>query len=89
MTLESLSELMKIWWLIAINIFRGCCHFESLAFDEYFFKTNNRENKIFPINDRFCDLHIKNILNRPLEFSSKIIKSLFFLYMPGDDFPIN
>jgi hypothetical protein len=41
-------------------------------------RNNNRENKIFPINDRFCDLYIKSILNRYSEFSPKIIEVLFF-----------
>jgi hypothetical protein len=33
---------------------------------------------MFPINDRFCDLYIKSILNRRSEFNSKIIRALFF-----------
>jgi hypothetical protein len=59
--LESPSELMEIWWLIAINIFRRCCHIKFLVSDVYFLKANSRGNEIFPIDDRFCDLYIKNI----------------------------
>jgi hypothetical protein len=76
--LESLSELMEVWWPIAINIFRRCYHIKFFVSDEYFLKTNNRGNKIFPIDDRFCDLHIKNILNRRSELNPKIIETLFF-----------
>jgi hypothetical protein len=78
MILKSLSKLIKVWWPVAINISRGYCHIKSLASDKYFLKTNNRENKIFPINNRLCDLYIKSILNRRSKFNPKIIKMLFF-----------
>jgi hypothetical protein len=55
-----------------------CCYFESRALGKYFLKTNNRGNEIFPINNRFCDLYIKNILNRRSKFNPKIVKTLFF-----------
>jgi hypothetical protein len=76
--LESLFKLMEVWWFIIINILKGCYHFESFASDKYFFKTSNCGDKIFSINNRFCDLHAKNILNRYSEFNSKIIRTLFF-----------
>jgi hypothetical protein len=76
--LESPSKLIEIWWPIIINISKRCCHFKFLVSNKYFFKANNCGNKIFPIDNRFCDLYIKNILNRRSKFSSKIIKALFF-----------
>jgi hypothetical protein len=76
--LKSLFELMEVWWSVAISISRKCCYIKFLAFGEYFLKANNRGNKIFPINNRFCDLYIKNILDRRSELSSKIIEILFF-----------
>jgi hypothetical protein len=76
--LESPFGLMEIWWFIIISILKECCHFEFLVSGEYFFKANSCGNKIFPINNRFCDLHIKNILNWRSEVNSKIIKALFF-----------
>jgi hypothetical protein len=78
MIMKSSFELIEIWWPIIINIFRRCYYFEFLASDKYFLKTNNRKNKIFPIDNRFCDLYTKNILNRRSKFNSKIIKALFF-----------
>jgi hypothetical protein len=78
MILESPFKLMKVWWSIAINIFKGCYHIKSFASDKYFLKANNRGNKIFPIDDRLCDLYIKSILNRRSKFSPKIIETLFF-----------
>jgi hypothetical protein len=76
--MKSPSELIEVWWSVAINVPKKCCHFESFVFGEYFLKANNRENKIFPINDRFCDLYIKNILIRYSEFNPIIIRALFF-----------
>jgi hypothetical protein len=76
--MKSPSELMKVWWPIAINILKRYCYFEFFIFNKYFLKANSRGNKIFPINNRFCDLYIKSILNRCSEFNSKIIKTLFF-----------
>jgi hypothetical protein len=76
--MKSFFELIKIWWSIIINIFKRYCYFEFFASDKYFLKTNNRKNKIFLINNRFCNLYIKNILNRYSEFNPKIIKTLFF-----------
>jgi hypothetical protein len=76
--MKSLSELIKIWWPVTINIFKRCYYFESLASNKYFLKANNRKNKIFPIDNRFCDIYTKNILNRRSEFSPKIIETLFF-----------
>jgi hypothetical protein len=78
MILKLSSKLMKVWWSVAINIFKEYCYFKFLAPDKYFLKINNRGNKIFPINNRFYDLYIKNILNRYSELNPKIIKILFF-----------
>jgi hypothetical protein len=76
--MKSLFGLIEVWWPIIINIFREYYYFKFFASDENFLKTNNRENEIFSINNRFCDLHIKKILNRYSELNPKIIKTLFF-----------
>jgi hypothetical protein len=82
--MKSPFKLIEVWWFVTINIFKECSYFEFLASDKYFFKTNSRINKIFPINNRFYDLYAKNILNRRSEFNSKIIKMLFFyIYREG------
>jgi hypothetical protein len=78
MILESFFELMEVWWSVAISIFKGYCYIKSLVPDEYFFKASNRGDKMFSIDNRFCDLYVKNILNRRSEFSPKIIETLFF-----------
>jgi hypothetical protein len=76
--IKSLSELMEIWWSVIISIFRRYCYFEFFAFNKYFLKASSRGDKIFTIDNRFCDLYIKNNLNRRSKFNPKIMKMLFF-----------
>jgi hypothetical protein len=76
--MKSPSELMKVWWPIAINILKRYCYFEFFIFNKYFLKANSRGNKIFPINNRFCDLYIKRILHRCSEFKTNIIKTQYY-----------
>jgi hypothetical protein len=78
MIMKSPSGLIKIWWPIIIGIPRRWCYFEFFVSDKYFLKANSREDKIFLINNQFCDLYIKNILDRYSEFNSKIVETLFF-----------